>query len=170
MHSVMKDTCISQAGEPAATPQPESGNPFKSILVVDDERVIRKFNARVLTHFGYQVDTAEDGDIAWDALQLKNYDLLVTDNDMPRVTGVELLKKVHEAGMSMPVIMATAVPPAEFTRAPWLHPAAMLLKPYSIEKLVGTVTEVLRMRDSDRLQIAPPALEPPSSASDSLSL
>jgi DNA-binding response OmpR family regulator len=163
----MKDTCISQAGEPAAALLPVTDKASQRILVVDDDQVIRKFNARVLSHFGFQVDTAEDGHLAWEALQLKKYDLLVTDNDMPKVTGVELLKKVYSARMILLVIMATGVPPDEFTHAPWLHPDAILTKPYSIEKLVGTVSEVLRIRASEESgEVALPATERPAPTND----
>ena len=58
---------------------------------------------------------------------------MVTDNEMPKVTGVDLLKKLHAARMAVPVIMATgALPVDEFTRYPWLQPAAMLIKPWFI--------------------------------------
>ncbi len=64
---------------------------------------------------------------------------------MPKVSGVELLKKLHSTPMALPVIMATgALPREEFTRYPWLQPAATLLKPYTGADLLGTVQEVLR--------------------------
>ena len=103
------------------------------------------------------MDAAEDGAEAWDALQLNSYDLLVTDNNMPKVPGIELLKKMYDAHLALPVIMATGtLPKDEFTRYPWLQPAATLLKPYTITELLGTVNKVLRATDSDRVQIAPP--------------
>ena len=58
---------------------------------------IRRLNAEMLFHSGYQVDAAEDGQAAWAALQLHNYDLVVTDNNMPKMTGVELIKKLQDA-------------------------------------------------------------------------
>jgi len=70
---------------------------------------------------------------------------VITDNNMPRLTGIELLKKLCAARMALPVIMATGtLPKEEFTRYPWLQPAATLLKPYTVEELLGTVKEVLR--------------------------
>ncbi len=51
---------------------------------------------------------------------------------MPKVTGVELLQKLHDARLALPVIMATGtIPEAEFARYPWLRPNATLLKPYT---------------------------------------
>lgn len=114
------------------------------ILVVDDEPMIRLLNTDILLEAGFLVDTAEDGAAAWDALQLNNYDLLVTDNQMPNVCGVELIVKLRVAGMVLPVIMATATLPDEtFTGHIWLQPFAMLLKPYSIAEFLGAVKSVL---------------------------
>lgn len=141
----MNDNQILQTEKPAGAPlQPRPG-PAPRILVADDEPLIRRLNTEVLVGSGYRVDVAEDGAVAWDALQRNGYDLLITDNHMPNETGLDLLKKIHAARMALPVIMATGTfPKDEFTRQPWLAPAAMLLKPYAIAELLGTVQEVLR--------------------------
>jgi DNA-binding NtrC family response regulator len=133
-----------QGGKSASAPARSTTNASKRILVVDDDVDIRRVNAEVLSRFGYHVDAAEDGAAAWDTLQLNHYDLLVTDNQMPKVSGVELLQKLHAVRMALPVIMATGtLPIAEFTRYPWLQPAAMLLKPFTGNELLGTVARVL---------------------------
>jgi len=89
--------------------------------VVDGDPLIRQVNSEVLIYSGYHVDAADDGAAAWDALRVNNYDLLITDNDLPRVTGVELLKKVHATRMAVPVVLATGtLPVQEFARYPWL--------------------------------------------------
>ena len=132
------------------------------ILVVDDDSDIRLLNAEVLKRSGYEVDTAEDGEAGWKALHAvsyapDSYDLLITDNDMPGLSGLDLVKKLRAARMELPVIMATGtLPPQELARNPWLQPAATLLKPYTIEELLGTVREVLRVNDSAFRDIAPP--------------
>jgi two-component system, OmpR family, alkaline phosphatase synthesis response regulator PhoP len=145
-----------QAAEPAGTMFPCNPPPHR-ILVVDDEPDIRRLNAAVLMDSGYHVDDVEDGAIAWETLQLKSYHLLITDNEMPKVSGVELLKKLHATRMAVPVIMATGTwPHEEFTRQPWLQPAAKLLKPYTIVELLGAVQEVLRATVSPGEPISPP--------------
>ena len=83
------------------------------ILVVDDEPLIRHLNIKALTAAGYQADAAEDGMAAWDALQLNDYDLIITDNTMPRMTGIQMIEKMHAAGMVVPVIMASGTLPKE---------------------------------------------------------
>ena len=116
--------------------------------MVDDDISIRHLNTRALLRSGYAVDAAEDGAAAWHALNTDSYDLLITDNNMPKLSGVELLKKLRAARMTLPVIMATGtLPKEEFTRFPWLQPAATLLKPYTVEALLRTVKKVLREVD-----------------------
>jgi len=155
-HRGVKDSEIPQTEEVDGKPAGCRTNASKRILVVDDDMDICRVNAEVLSRFGYHVDSAEDGAVAWDTLQLNSYDLLVTDNQMPKVSGIELLKKLHAVRMALPVIMATGtLPTEEFTRYPWLQPAATLLKPFTGDELVGTVVKVLRATDSAPEQIEP---------------
>ena len=124
------------------------GDQIKSrqrILVVEDDREQRQTNAMVLAFTGYTVDVAEDGAAAWEALQASRYDLLITDNHMPKLTGLELLKELRSAGMSLPVIMATKIlPTEEVAKNPWLEPVALLVKPYVTDQLLETVKTVLQ--------------------------
>jgi DNA-binding response OmpR family regulator len=141
----MEDDEIRQTGESEGGGLRCQASPPHRILVVDDEPLIRHLNTQVLIDSGYHVDAAEDGAVAWDTLQVTRYDLLVTDNDMPAMSGVELIKKLHAARVALPVIMATgSSPKEEFTRYPWLQPAATLLKPYTVVEFLGTVKNVLR--------------------------
>ena len=138
--------------------------PCRRILVVEDDRNIRQINAMVLNHSGYEVDTAEDGNAGWKALHAVRhapdcYDLLITDHNMPGLTGVALVKKLRDVRMMLPVIMATGTLPSEdfFTRYPWFQPAAVLMKPYTIKELLGMVEAVLHKINGAHVQIAPPA-------------
>ena len=124
---------------------PESEvNPSFRILVVEDDDVLRRLNAEVLMDSGYQVDAAQDGAAAWAALQLFDYDLLITDFDVPNLSGIDLLKKLHGARMALPVIMVSGtMPAAELNRQPWLQVDAALLKPHTHAELLATVSSVL---------------------------
>jgi len=135
----------------------ENAIPIPRILVVDDEPCIRQLCTEVLMYWGYRVDTAEDGVAAWERLATENYDLLVTDNNMCRLTGIGLVKKVRAARMALPVIMISgAMPTDELERHPWLRIDAALLKPFTVDELVGTVRDVLRVTESVCEQSAPP--------------
>ena len=79
---------------------------------------------------------------------------MVTDNDMPKVTGVELIQKIQAARMALPVIMATGALP-EFHRYGTRQPAVTLLKPYTFHELLTAVKEVLAAARDSLEEIAP---------------
>jgi two-component system alkaline phosphatase synthesis response regulator PhoP len=122
-----------------------NANLARRILVVEDDPLIRRLNSEVLIYSGFKVDTADDGATAWEALYAHNYDLMITDNNMPKVSGVELLKRIHATRLALPVIMATGtLPELEFSQSPWLQPNAVLLKPYTFHELLAKVKMVLQ--------------------------
>jgi len=134
--------------EPAITIIPDHANSPPRILVVDDDSDVRQLSVDVLADSGYEVEGVKDGAAGWDALQNNSYDLIITDNKMPRMTGIEMLERLYAAGMSLPVIMATRILPThEFARKPWLTPDATLQKPFSNVDLLATVKNVLHTDD-----------------------
>jgi DNA-binding response OmpR family regulator len=138
----------------ALTPTQGHANPPHRILLVDDDFYVRELNAGVLIRLGYKVDTAGDGADAWKSLNEQNYDLLITDNKMPRVTGLELIKKLRSEDMTLPVILASGtVPSEELKRHPWLQLDATLPKPFTIAELLDAVKKVLGANDSARLRV-----------------
>ena len=111
--------------------------------MVEAEGDLRQLTAEVLAGAGYQVDVAEDGVAAWVALQLHTYDLLITDQFLPKVSGVALLKQIHTARLTLPVIMVTEILPTwEFALHPCLQAVRMLRTPYSMANLLGMVKSV----------------------------
>lgn len=141
----------------AAAPIPGQTSPLPRILVVDDDISVRQLNAEVLFHSGYQVDAAADGAAAWEILNTDSYDLLITDHNMPKLTGVELLKRLRAARMALPAILISgAMPTEELNRDPRLQIEATLLKPFTPDELLGTVRKVLRATDGVRERSAPP--------------
>ena len=167
----MQKNAVSHAGEPVHPSLRRQTRPPHRILLVDDESCIRQLNAELLLGSGYHVDTAEDGADAWRVLGAERYDLLITDHRMPKVTGVELIKKVRGARMELPVIMATAVlPEEEFAQNPWLRPDAMLLKPYTAVEMLRAVKEVLSVVNSSTVPVkqvtSPPRWQQPATSLD----
>jgi CheY-like chemotaxis protein len=141
---------MSPAGEPAGAPRQGPTNSPRRILVVDDDSDTRQLSVDVLVGSGYDVDAVIDGAAGWDALQATSYDLTITDNKMPRMTGIEMIEKLHSARMTLPVIMATRyLPMNEFARKPWLKPDATLQRPFSNDDLLEAVKKVLLMDDGN---------------------
>lgn len=122
--------------------------------MVDEDSDLRRFYAETLTRLGCHVDAAKDGAAGWEALQANNYHLLVTEHSLPKLTGVELVRKLRVARMTLPVVMAAArLPTDELTRNPSLQLAATLTKPFYISQLLETVRAVLRVIDGPREQL-----------------
>ena len=132
-------------------------DPPLRILMVDDDSRLCRLNAEVLRRHNYEVTTAGDGQAGWDELLTNRYHLLITENDLPCLTGVGLVKKVHSACMPLPVIVVTGTLPAR--KSPeysWLLKATKLFKPYRFDELLGLVKKVLAETACARAGTAPP--------------
>ncbi|HEV2694468.1 MAG TPA: response regulator [Verrucomicrobiae bacterium] len=123
--------------------QPTRQVGVRRVLVVEDEPAIRQLNMAMLSAAGYEVDGACDGAAGWIALQLEKYDVLVTDNRMPNLTGLELVKQVHEFNPKLPIVMATGTPPNLGFAKDYEVKPVILLKPYSWDKLLNAVASAL---------------------------
>lgn len=76
-----------------------------TILIVDDEKSIRKTLREILEYEKYKVDEAADGQEGWKKIQESTYDAVLLDIKMPKMDGMELLTKAQEESPDMPVIM-----------------------------------------------------------------
>lgn len=134
-----------------AAPSRAQRNPPHRILVVDDDDVLRKLITQVLAFSAYHVDAAENGESAWEYLKANSYDLLITDNRMPEMSGLELVRKLRSANMMLPVILASGSTNAEdLSRNDRLQIAATLQKPFTTGELLVTVTKILRVAEDSR--------------------
>ena len=75
------------------------------VLVVDDERAIRNSLKEILTDEGYEVDTAEDGAVAIQAVEKDKYDVIFCDIKMPNMDGIEVLDRLMQMGVDSAVVM-----------------------------------------------------------------
>lgn len=118
--------------------------PRARILYVDAEPQLTQLSQSVLIQSGYVVDTAADGIQAWKVLQHAPYNLLITDNAIPRLTGLELASNARLAGMRLPIMMTSnSTDPLRDPAWTWLNIAAFLSKPFAFDALVETVEQVL---------------------------
>ena len=119
----------------------------KTVLLVDDEPWIRDSGQRSLKLGGFAVLIAVNGQDALDQLANFEVDIIVTDIDMPVITGIELIKSVREAGRNVPFIAMSgrADDPALVKELRALNVAEIIVKPFSwndvmmplIKKLIG---------------------------------
>jgi DNA-binding response OmpR family regulator len=124
----------------------EVGPGAARILVAEDDADVCETICRTLRHAGYQVDSANDGEAGWDALLHYRFNLLLTDNRMPRLSGVELIGRLRDAGSMLPAILASGTLPWEEEDAPQeLRPIAVLEKPFTGFELLAKVRAGLRV-------------------------
>ena len=112
------------------------------ILLVDDDAATRRFCQLVLVKLGYDVDVAADGAEGWTALSSREYQLLITDNDMPRLNGSELIRKVRVSGMTLPVILMSGAFSGMSEDISKLECGAVLPKPFTTAQLLTTVHDL----------------------------
>jgi two-component system sensor histidine kinase and response regulator WspE len=81
----------------------------KRVLVVDDSLTVRELERKLLANGGYEVEVAVDGMDGWNAIRTGKFDLLVTDVDMPRMDGIELVTLVKQDPhvKSLPVMIVS---------------------------------------------------------------
>jgi DNA-binding NtrC family response regulator len=109
--------------------------------------MILQLSAMTLIRAGYQVRAMDCCETAWEALQSGGYDLLVTDNHMPGMSGLDLVRRLHSAQIALPVIIASGGMDAEeLARNQSLQPAIALPKPFTVGQLLATVARALLRR------------------------
>ncbi|KNZ43471.1 response regulator [Acetobacterium bakii] len=112
-------------------------NKTKKILVVDDSEMVRNFHSYIIKMFGYQVETAENGAVALEKLLGEEYQLIVTDINMPIMDGYEMIKNMHDQRIAIPIIIIST----EDEHKPGED--IYLVKPTNPEKLVSTIKMLL---------------------------
>ena len=118
----------------------------KKVLVVDDEIHIVHVVAIKLRNNGYEVIPAENGADAFELARKEKPDIIVTDFQMPVMTGLELVKKLrrNEATKDIPVIMLTARGFAvEDEQKEDLQISRFLSKPFSPKELLRSIEDIL---------------------------
>jgi DNA-binding NtrC family response regulator len=132
-------------------------DPKKRVLIVDDEPNVRLMLRTTLTSVGYEVIEAADGQAALDVLGKPGFacDLVLLDLLMPRIDGMELLRRLRSAGNVVPVVILTAhgsIP--EAVEAMKLGAIDFLAKPTTPDKLRSVVAEVIDRHASIPAQVS----------------
>lgn len=112
------------------------------LLVVDDERNLRLVVQKEMTRQGHDVETADNGEAAWELLEAQDFDVVLCDINMPRLDGMGLLRRTRERCQNPPeVIMLTGQATVESAiEAMKLGAYDYLTKPYRIGELSALVT------------------------------
>ena len=124
---------------PAAAPRPAA----RTVLVVDDEALVRDVVARMIEDLGYAAVTAADGEAALALLGTKPIDAVLVDLTMPRMSGAEVIAAVRRDHPHLPVVLCSGYD--RDARGP-IRADAYLPKPFRIEALERTLAELLPLR------------------------
>jgi two-component system, NtrC family, response regulator PilR len=118
------------------------------VLVVDDEESIREFLEIMLRKEGYEVTCAEDGQKALETIKKKSIDLVISDLQMPNMTGIELLRNVKDQYPEMLFMMITAFGTTETAvEAMKLGAYDYITKPFKIDEVRINIANALRSKN-----------------------
>ena len=125
------------------------------ILVVDDESKIREQFSEFLQHEGFEVDTAENGEIAINVLEQDFYDVVIIDLNMPRVDGMTVLKHlVDNTSDSIGIILTGYATIRNAVEAMKAGAFDYLAKPVKVEEVLIVIKRSLELRDLRRENLA----------------
>ncbi len=119
----------------------------ESILVVDDEEVIRDVCAQILAAEGYKVTTASTGKQALHLVNTNRFDAVITDIMMPDMSGLELLEVIKKSGMDVSTIVITGLGTFDMaTQSDRLGAREFVVKPFTPAELREAVAKALDKR------------------------
>lgn len=118
------------------------------LLLAEDEHALSEALTVILKHNGYTVDAVYNGEDALDFLECGEYDGVILDIMMPRVDGIEVLRRIRASGNSVPVLMLTAKSDID-DRVLGLDCGAddYLTKPFATRELLARMRAVTRRKD-----------------------
>jgi EAL domain-containing protein (putative c-di-GMP-specific phosphodiesterase class I) len=123
------------------------------ILLVDDDEALLRAMKRAMTAAGYDVATASDGRRATDLLAKVTFDAIVSDIDMPRMDGIELLRAVRRRDLDLPVILITGAPQLKTAIEAIAHGALQYLtKPIDLALLGKAVARAVALNKVAKLK------------------
>lgn len=118
----------------------------KTILIIDDEEMIREIAHDLLNHLGYNIIMAADGEEAIEVFKERNQsiDLVLVDLIMPRMNGIVCLQKLKEINKNIPIVVASGLTEVNKKKSVLEMGAhGYLEKPYSIKSLKDTCDKIL---------------------------
>jgi two-component system, OmpR family, response regulator RegX3 len=120
------------------------------VLIVEDEAAVRDALDYSLRGEGFDVDAASDGEAGLRAAQAGDYDVVILDLMLPKMSGTEVCRRLRSES-AVPIIMLTAKG-AELDRVLGLEIGAddYVTKPFSMAELIGRIRAILRRRQLDR--------------------
>ena len=145
-------------GSAKAALQGQTDSPQR-ILVAEDEPDLSKLDTEVLSICGYQVVKAKNGLTALHKMNNDHFDLAIIEEELPKVTGLELVNALRSENIMTPVILVLGTMHQKGPNVnQWAQVQAILFKPYTVAELLITVKEVLHAAGTSVYsEFAPPS-------------
>ena len=129
------------------------------LLVVDDDRAVRKLLERIAIRAGFDVATAKDGQHAIELIEARQFDIVIVDLMMPRVSGYDLVQRISAMSRRPTVIVATALTSGDVARLDDSLVRRVIRKPFDIEAVAKMLVEVAEEIAAGRQPDPPPAVK-----------
>lgn len=118
------------------------------VLIVDDEQVVRDLLLEELVERGYSCTAASSGEEALSRIRIEHFDLVLLDIKLPKMSGMEVLGKMHGENPVYPVVMLTAMDDVETAvEAMKLGACDYITKPFELSRVDECLRDALRMRE-----------------------
>ena len=158
--SIVKKIIESYGGTITVVSEPEKGTEFiltleaahaatqhsndsgKTILIAEDEDILRELLAELLQSYNYTVLTSSNGKEVLETLKARMPDLLIIDRRMPEMDGIECLQEIAAANYNLPVILASGSP-VDNVKIEIENVNKVINKPYNFEELLSLVRELI---------------------------
>jgi CheY-like chemotaxis protein len=158
--SIVKKIIENYGGTIAVVSEPWSGTEFiitleaahaatqlsndsgKTILIAEDEDILRELLAELLQSYNYTVLTSSNGIEVLETLKVRMPDLLIIDRKMPEMDGLECIQEIASANYNLPVILASGSP-VENGKIEIVNVNKIINKPYNFEELLSLVRELI---------------------------
>ncbi len=112
------------------------------LLYVEDDVDARTNTLKLFEHFFDRIDVAENGQEGYDAFKANEYDLVISDINMPQMNGLEMLERIRSRNSDIPVLFLSAFNEAEYLMAAIKHGIdAFIVKPVEINQLLGALSK-----------------------------
>lgn len=119
--------------------------PKYQVLLVDDEAEIRECLQSLASQSELEFEQAADGEVGLEMILKKNYDCVVSDIKMPRMNGIEMLKRVRQAGKDVPMVFISAFATEDFAHQVSEYGAVKLLHKLEILKARERIQEAIEL-------------------------
>ncbi len=115
----------------------------KTILIAEDEDILRELLTELLQSYDYTILTASNGIEVMDILKVRTPDLLIIDRKMPEMDGITCLHEINKAGYVLPIVLASGSPSEFDETLPKFLTPKIINKPYNFEELLSLVKELI---------------------------